>query len=77
MAVQRLSALAVSDSIEPLAVTQWHKQNMVAGVKDLSVQGKTVSQYSPEMRQAISALLVVSTYMYMYNVCRCMFAHYF
>ena len=40
---------------------------MVAGVKDLGVQGETASRSSPNLRLALSALLVV-------NACVCLLA---
>ena len=58
----RFSALAVSDSLEQLAVPRWYKKNVLADVKVLGVQGETVSRSSPETRLALSALLVVSAW---------------
>ena len=60
MGAWQFSALAVSDSLEQLAVLQWYEKNMVAGVKDLGIQGETVSCCSsPEMQPPLSAMLVV------------------
>ena len=54
------SALAVSDSLKQLSVPRWYKKNMLAGVKDLGVQGETVSHSFPEKQLALSSLLVAS-----------------
>ena len=52
-----VSAVAVFDSFEQLAVPRW---NVVAGVKDLGVLGERVSRSSPETQLALIVLLMVS-----------------
>ena len=41
---------------------------MVAGVKDLGVQGETVSRSSPETWLALSALLVVNAWVHVHSL---------
>ena len=55
MSAWRFSALAVFDSLELFAVPRRYKKDVVAGVIDLGVQGKTVSRSSPEAWLAVSA----------------------
>ena len=45
-----------------LAVPRRYKKDMLAGVKVLGAQGESVSRSSPEMRLALSALLVISAW---------------
>ena len=60
-----LSTLAISQfplTAVYIAVLRWYKKNVMAGVKDLGIQGETVSRSSPETRLALNALLVVSAW---------------
>ena len=55
-----LSVLAVSNSPEQLVMPQWLEMNVVSCVKNLGIQGETVSLSSPETQLSLSVLFVVS-----------------
>ena len=57
-----LSVLVVSNSPEQLVMPQWYEMNVVSCVKDLGIQGETVSPFSPETQLSLRVVCCKVSY---------------